>query len=280
MSFRAASLAGKVARKLGLSAPRRAAPANAYPQVELVWWRPANGSLNFGDLLSKIIVEKVLYDRQRTLMDEASQAARLLGIGSILHFAGDGDVVWGSGRNGKIAESAHTFKDLDVRAVRGPLTAAFLQERGIPTPAVYGDPALLLPTLFGDRFTARPVRKHVFVPNLHDLSLVQGWDNVVSPLQPWHVCVEQILGAEMVLASSLHGLVIAEAFGLPARYVRLSQSEDLFKYKDYVQGVGRASLEFAGSVEEGLEMGGMPAIKFDPKALLAAFPEDLWMRAP
>jgi pyruvyltransferase len=43
-----------------------------------------------------------------------------------------------------------------------------------------------------------------------------------------------------------------------------------------MQGTGRAPIEPAGSVEEALEMGGMPPPVFDPAALLAAFPLDLW----
>ena len=131
-------------------------------------------------------------------------------------------------------------------------------------------------TLFADRFAVTGARDHVFVPNLHDLKLIGNQPDVVSPMQGWNAAVAEILSARLVLASSLHGLVIAEAFGIPARYVRLSETENLFKYQDYVYGTGRTELVYARSIEEGLEMGGMPPVTWAPDALLAAFPWDLW----
>src|SRR6266700_1022302 len=64
-----------------------------YPSVELVWWRPPQG-LNFGDVLSEIIVTKILADNDHFLNDQTGQHSRLLALGSILHLARDGDVVW------------------------------------------------------------------------------------------------------------------------------------------------------------------------------------------
>lgn len=250
-----------------------------YPGVELFHWKPSNGQLNFGDQLSEVIVTKLLADHGLFLGEGTRRAARLFAVGSILHFARDGDVVWGSGINGKIPASQPGFPNLDVRAVRGPMTRAVLLQAGLSVPEVYGDPALLLPVLLPGRFARRSTRAHVFVPNLHDLSLTGDKDNVVSPLSPWNQCVSEILSAELVLASSLHGLVIAEAYGIPARYVRLSETESLFKYQDYVQGTGRPDLEFAKSIAEGLEMGGMAPPQFDPNPLLSAFPLDLWDRS-
>lgn len=247
-----------------------------YGHVSLFHWRPANGSVNFGDHLSQIVVSRVLGRRGLTLDDEVGEAARLLAIGSILHFARDGDVVWGSGVNGKVPASAFTARRLDVRAVRGPLTEEFLRQRGHRVQPVYGDPGLLVRHLFGSRFRPLGEKPYVFVPNLHDLALVAGEANVVSPLAGWNTVIAEILRARLVLASSLHGLVIAESFGIPARYVRLSETENLFKYRDYYYGTGRAEFVYAGSIPEALEMGGMPSFEFDPKPLLAAFPWDLW----
>ncbi len=247
-----------------------------YAEVELFSWAPADGRRNFGDHLSRIVCDAVAAHAGRTFSDEVATPRRLLAIGSILHFARDGDVVWGAGINGKIALDAVKARRLDVRAVRGPKTAEILASFGIDAPSVFGDPALLVPTLFPGRFAVKPVRDYVIVPNLHDLPLVEDKARLVSPLWGWNRCIEGIVGAEMVVASSLHGIILAEAFGVPARYVRLSETESLFKYDDYAQGTGRAMLEPAGSVAEALAMGGHPPPVFDAQALLAAFPFDLW----
>ncbi|WP_293776187.1 polysaccharide pyruvyl transferase family protein [uncultured Oxalicibacterium sp.] len=255
-----------------------AAVAHAFPHVDLFYWKPSSNRHNFGDHLSRVIVTKMLADRQYLLDEETPQSRTLLAIGSILHFAHDGNVVWGSGVNGKIAAEAHRFNTLDVRAVRGPLTQAFLQERGIEVPSVFGDPALLTPTLFPNRFVVDTQHRYVVVPNLHDLHIVQQLNlaHVVSPLATWNRCIADILKGELVIASSLHGLILAEAYGLPARYLRLSEEENLFKYNDYVMGTGRGEIEAARSVDEALEMGGMSPPQFDPHRLMDAFPYDLW----
>ncbi|MET0339526.1 MAG: polysaccharide pyruvyl transferase family protein [Polyangiales bacterium] len=247
-----------------------------YSHVALVHYRPPDGRVNFGDHLARVVVAQLLATHQRTLDDETRTRARMLAIGSILHFAQDGDVVWGSGVNGKMPEETFTARRLDVRAVRGPLTAAFLRRRGIEAPSVFGDPALLLPHLLGGRFRATRSVPYVFVPNFHDLPLVAHEPHVVSPLDGWNRVVARILDARLVLASSLHGLIIAEAFGIPARWVRLSETEHPFKYQDYYLGTGRTRFDHARSIGEALEMGGLPSPSFDVEPLLAAFPWDLW----
>lgn len=264
---------------LGSPAPRARVPLPQplpYGHVSLFHWRPDDGTVNFGDHLSPVVVSRVLGLRGLTLDDEVERPARLLAIGSILHFARDGDVVWGSGVNGKVPEACFSARRLDIRAVRGPLTEDFLRRRGHRVPAVYGDPGLLLRQLFPERFRPRAERPFVFVPNLHDLDLVAGHPAVVSPLSGWNTVLARILEARLVLASSLHGIVVAEAFGIPARYVRLSSTESLFKYQDYYAGTGRERFEYATSLAQGLEMGGMAPGGFDPAPLLAAFPWDLW----
>jgi pyruvyltransferase len=250
-----------------------------YPVVETVYYRPRHG-INFGDELSRIIVELMLARRGRTLLDEARKPTRLLCIGSILHAAREGDVVWGSGRNGKTNPAFHTFEKLDVRAVRGPRTRAFLLERGIPTPEIYGDPALLLPILTGDRFKTAARKGIGLVPNLNDVErfaeLAPPGAVLIDPRQSWSVCVRQITACDSIVASSLHGLIIAEAFGIPAQYVA-TEKEHPFKYMDYFEGTGRPHVRIASSVEEGLKADGHPKPDIDLDALMGAFPYDLWL---
>ncbi|WP_205499826.1 polysaccharide pyruvyl transferase family protein [Rufibacter psychrotolerans] len=273
-------LSERILRRLTFSSPEPQAKPETinFNHVNLFYWKPLDGSLNFGDHLSKVIVTKILADRNHLLEEETASPRTMLAIGSVLHFAADHDVIWGTGLNGKVDVAEHTFSDLDVRAVRGPLTREFLQKRGIKVPEVYGDPALLLPHIFPGRFKKEAQKRYVVVPNLHDLRIAKNLrlENVISPTWGWNKCVEEILKAEFVIASSLHGLIIAEAFGIPACYIRLTETENLFKYNDYLQGTGRGNIEFATSVAQALEMGGMAPPVFAPQKLLDAFPIDLW----
>ncbi|RYY76510.1 MAG: polysaccharide pyruvyl transferase family protein [Gammaproteobacteria bacterium] len=249
-----------------------------YPHIELIYWSPANGGVNFGDRLAEIISRQMLALHGLSLDDEVDRQERLFTIGSVLHFAKTGDHIWGTGWNGKIDEKEFKAKGLKVHAVRGPLTAEFMRARKIDAPDIFGDPALLIPHIFKNRFKPTAESGYVVIPNLHDLALVPQEKNVVSPLWGWNNVVESILKSRLVLASSLHGLIVAEAFGIPARYVRFSEIEDVFKYKDYYLGTGRTESEFkfATSIEEGLEMGGAPGIRYNPTALIKAFPLALW----
>ncbi|AOZ70962.1 hypothetical protein LPB142_08275 [Rhodobacter xanthinilyticus] len=249
--------------------------------VSLVAWKSPRNVPNFGDDLSQVIVSLMLARRGRTLEDEAVRATSLLAIGSIIHFAPEGATLWGSGVNGKIPEHFHRYRGLDVRAVRGPYTREWLMRRKIAVPEIYGDPALLLPELCQGRFQPSGAGGTIFVPNLNDIlagtevTLPAGVP-LVSPMRSWHRVVADIVAARFVVASSLHGVVIAEAFGIPARYVRLSEHENLFKFQDYYAGTGRGSFAYARSIEEALEMGGEAAPVFDSAALKRAFPLDLW----
>ena len=239
------------------------------------WRRPVN---NFGDLLGPLIVRALL--KQRGLGPEAVRPARLLSVGSILHFAQDGDVVWGSGVHGDIPGQQVTARALDIRAVRGPLTRAFLMERGIMAPEIYGDPALLLPAVMPELLEEAQRKRHevTVVPNYLDLDQNPGWrlsPKVLNPRAPLMRCLSRIAASELVVGSSLHGIVVAEALGIPARLVRSGVEID-FKYRDYYEGTGRVSYSPAETIREAIAAGGEPPPVFSPERLLAAFPADLW----
>jgi pyruvyltransferase len=268
-----ARLASRLGRRTASAA---VSSACSYPSVELVSWRPSTGARNFGDHLSRVVAAAVAAERGLTFEDEVTEHRRLLAIGSILHLSATGDAIWGTGINGKIPLEEIKAERLAIYAVRGPKTAATLRELGFTVPEVFGDPALLVPRYFGKRFTITTTRDYIFIPNLNDLQEHRFAPNLVSPLMGWNRCIEEICRSKLVIASSLHGIILAEAFGIPARYVRLSEIESRFKYDDYAQGTGRADLTPAYSIEEARDMGGLAPIHFDADALIAAFPYDLW----
>lgn len=252
------------------------APPRYEPPMEAFWWYKAGQPPNFGDHLANCITTKVAADRNLFLDEAGLKPRRLFSIGSVLHFATDGDVIWGSGVNGKVPIELHRFRDLDVRAVRGPLTRDFLRDRGIAVPDIMGDPALLLPRLMASRFSRRGGGGIGIVPNLNDMATLTGDPRLISPLWPWADVVAAICRCDFIVSSSLHGIVIAEAFGIPCRWLRVSENEARFKFDDYALGTGRSVLTPAGSIERALEMGAMEPLSWDPEPLLAAFPTDLW----
>lgn len=230
---------------------------------------------NFGDLLGPLIVKKMLVLAAGNECWDGD--FRVLTVGSVLHFARNGDVVWGTGRNGKVLDGLHQFSSLDVRAVRGPLTREYLLCRGINAPPIYGDPALLLSYLMPELAIERGRDRadYLFVPNYNDLSWGEAFQNVLDPCSPLGHCLTSIVSSRFVVATSLHAIIVAESFGVPARLIR-SRVEDDFKYEDYYLGSGRSNFMIAENLQQALDLGGEPPPVFDQDALIRSFPFDVW----
>lgn len=230
---------------------------------------------NFGDLLGPWLVARMC--DVLGLGRAVSQEHRLLTIGSIINTAGRrGDIVWGSGIHGNHLPLVRPLPHLDVRAVRGPLSAEVLRSSGIKVPQVYGDPALLIPHLWSDRELGIR-RKHggtVIVPNFYDMPGAPP--NSVNPRGDLLERVRAIASASRVIASSLHGIIIAEAFDVPAVLVA-SKSERTFKYDDYYQGTGRGLPATAPDWDSALKAPPAdPIPAWKPEPLIRAFPSELW----
>ncbi|WP_162621806.1 polysaccharide pyruvyl transferase family protein [Microbacterium suaedae] len=240
-------------------------------------WRPdVAGGANFGDELGPLIVRAIRgFGKDPDSAGPVRRRGRLLSVGSVLHFGQPKDVVWGSGVNGKTRQRLDIT--LDVRAVRGPYTRAVLLGHGVETPEVYGDPALLLPRVCPEIAVGDCAGGELVVPNLNDLKETQ----LPGALDPRGDAIEitgRIARASFVIASSLHALIVADAFGIPSRPLR-SALEHPFKYIDYYAGTGRHGVRFAASVEEARDLGPVAPPEFDADALLESFPHDLWQNA-
>lgn len=269
--------------------------------VEVVHWNPRRPVIrnrklarllplqrpvrNFGDLIGPLVVDLLL--RSRGLVNESPSTVglcptRLLTVGSILHLASDADVVWGTGWNGKVPATMHEFSHLDVRAVRGPLTRRNLSARGIECPEVYGDPALLLPSLAPDLFStsAHDQTEVLVVPNLNDYSRSMTRSSpfpVLNPQSSLRHCLTAIASSQLVVGSSLHGIIVAESLGIPARLIT-TEAEHQLKYDDYFSGTSRETPRAARSVREAVDLGGGPGLDWDAQPLVESFPWDLWQQ--
>jgi len=240
--------------------------------IPLYYWEPDNCT-NFGDTISKILIEKMTGQKVKKSHELEK---KLLAIGSILQFAIDGDVVWGSGINGKHPSRAdYLFSNLDVRAVRGPLTRKYLIDMGIKVPRVYGDPALLFAKYFPE-FKPNPKQEFLVIPHISEMHLFKPSKYVAFPTEPWNVIIQKIVESELVISSSLHVLILADAYGIPARLLRITENEPLFKYTDYYLGTKRPFYKYAKTVLEALNMGGEPPPICDLDKLEKAFPTDIY----
>lgn len=244
-----------------------------------VYWTCRNNTRgNFGDMLSPILV-KAMSKRPVVFKQNSSQ---LFAVGSLLKFAKAGDIVWGAGF---IHAQDRARQGIDVRAVRGPLTREILLNQGISCPEVYGDPGLLLPVLYD-----RPVQKKYplgLVPHYVDLPLLR---KMLPQINKKQVCiidiragVEEVIKmtrqCEVILSSSLHGIILAEAYGIPAAWVEISNNVigNGFKFRDYYASTNRQVLPLDWRKQADLYAAKQVALSLPPPAidlqkLVAAFP--------
>ena len=207
---------------------------------------------NFGDELSASVVEWMANTQVREA--RSTNGARLFAVGSILEYARDGDIVWGSGihpANYDRYWRPATFGwkrrllfrtapyDLTVFSVRGPLTRDALLFRGNTCPEVFGDPAILLPSIYPRE--RQPDRKFGVIPHYADKPwFAQRNIPFIDVAKPWQEVVDEIVRCECVVSTSLHGIIVAETYGVPAIWLRMYGREGIMKYMDYYLGTERA----------------------------------------
>ena len=191
-------------------------------------WRTKPEPGNFGDLLTLPIFRH--FGIKVELNKKQFEA---LGTGSIIQDALPGTRVFGSGiitlRDEPCPHAVYEF-------VRGPLTRNRILECGGTCPEIYGDPGLLLPRLVPAQHKTVDVG---LVPHFVDYEIIKQKfpnEHVVNLLNsdPMQV-VDQITKCKKIVSSSLHGLVCAHAYNIPAAWIQLSSlvKGDNAKFYDY-----------------------------------------------
>lgn len=228
----------KTAKRLAVD-PGRRAVANVVcrGRVPLMWCQGAN----WGDALSPVLVG--LLSGKPVVHLEGLHHNRYLAIGSILDGANERAEVWGSGfirEHDRL--SGHPRR---VYAVRGPLSRESLLSQGVECPEVYGDPALLLPHFFNPTVAKRyavGIIPH-YIDKGHPWLETHRRDpqvlviDIESGIQEF---VRAVKSCEVILSSSLHGLICAEAYGVPNAWVQFSDEVigGNFKFRDYRLSIG------------------------------------------
>lgn len=191
-------------------------------KVNLHWYKlPDPNVQNLGDYLSPVVFKYMLdyfkIDQNITL----KKTKHLLGIGSILSQGYQNATVWGSGLlcdNSKKAQLSLRIKKLDIRAVRGPLTRKALINAGQKCPEKYGDPAILMPLIYEPAKVIKRYDVSLILHHTHSLSTLTNHDihqiNVLTT--NYKEFIDEILSSKLIISSSLHGIILAETYGVPA----------------------------------------------------------------
>ena len=206
---------------------------------------------NWGDALNVRLVQTLSGKRpitidlksQYRLLDQNSESSLYLVVGSTLQYAERHTVVWGAGFIAQNSQPAGEPRA--VRAVRGPLSRAKLLESGIACPDIFGDPALLLPMFVRPRISARyrlgliPHYCHRRDSELRRIGAQPGV-RILNVFAGTAKLVRDALQCAVIGSSSLHGLILADAYGLPSVWLRFGQAlqGSTFKFEDYYASIG------------------------------------------
>ncbi len=275
---------------------------------KLFYW----SSRNFGNELSLYLINKIT-QKSFILCQPPFNDNVLVAIGSIItpHVLHSKVTIWGTGTlhtrcldlpRLKLFPLSRFFRNIldrlnisqpEIYAVRGPRTREMLLKIGLNCPEVYGDPAILLPHFYQVKHTKLDhkiglILHHSQSLTPHQLSLCknlgilpisilrQGNDEIED-------FIEEVCSCDRIFSSSLHGVIIAQTYGIPAQWIRLKDlpihSDDWHKFEDYFLGAGQMNqhaleIKLTNQYLEYLFEVKMPQIQpFDMSdSLLKAFP--------
>ncbi|MCV7175099.1 polysaccharide pyruvyl transferase family protein [Mycolicibacterium sphagni] len=196
------------------------------PARNIYWWRQHP---NFGDRLNGFL----LMHNGVSPHWAAPANADLILVGSVLEHLPKG---WAGTIAGAGLMHPHSRIDLsqaNILALRGKLTAR--RVTGTHPGMVLGDPGLL-----ASRYVHQPTAKHALgiVPHWSDTQLAgrypQGY--VIDVTQHPEQVIAHIASCKRIISSSLHGLVVADSFGIPRQAELFPNARNEggdFKYRDY-----------------------------------------------
>lgn len=252
--------------------------------LRLFWW---NDKPNFGDRISRDIVAHV---SGRDVEWAPVEECELFAVGSIVHLARQAYIhpketrpwIWGSGCIKPIRQEF--LRNVNIAALRGPISEECLKMRVNR----YGDPALLLPEVLGEEIER--TEKVGIVPHFSKIGAVEAKAGelpadvqIIVVRDEDHLeVVRQIARCRLVFSSSLHGLIVADAFGVPSVWLDPTGNHRFarFKFYDYAASVGRGLSRPIGldGIAQALEQEAAHAITY--QAGIDRARTDLWQSFP
>lgn len=206
------------------------------PTTKAYWWC---GHPNFGDALAPLLLERFSDVKVEWGTISHSQVAS---VGSILEHVPplwDG-VILGSGRLMETSRLHLYSKGVltpTILGLRGPLTAKYISGN-----YAIGDPGILADELVGEQekkwdlgiiphFTDTELepRFRKLVPAKSSVRLIHPSGNPLRVLR-------EIGSCRRVVTSSLHGMIVADGFGIPRRVEyckKMDKDGGDFKFRDY-----------------------------------------------
>lgn len=242
-------------------------------KIKLVYW---NYYQNFGDLLAPYIVSKLSgkkiihkffylgvvcsikqfiyglfhFNIKALKSNLFCWENNLLSVGSILAWGNKKSVIWGSG----FMSENQSFNGGTICALRGKYSDIKLRNEGFQGSSVYGDPALLLPLIF----LPQVVKKYeiAIIPHWSETDFfIEKFGHKYKIIDLRTVNIEEVIteitSCKKILSTSLHGLIVSHAYGIPALWIRNKKLHNSnFKFFDYFSSVDIKEYEGLLNVDE------------------------------
>ena len=188
------------------------------------------------------------FNHRLKIANDSNNKPCILGVGSIIeYFQNSSNIICGSGF---IRAESVAKQPGQIISVRGPLSRQKFLDAGIECPEKYGDFGLFFPYIIPKPLEVQRKFRIGFIPHFidADLDIVKRASRNIS----WKIIdimqtgtpekfVDEIHECDVILSSSLHGIIIADSYNIPAHHTVLSDKVigGEFKFRDYYLSVGR-----------------------------------------
>lgn len=247
----------------------------------LYWYKKNNSKNNFGDelnpyilkhltgrkishlpiadsrinrvlkLLKRLMFNQISFQDSFSLIKSLQSRKYYVAIGSVIELAnGNNCFVWGAG----LMKKNGTIKKCNFSAVRGEITRKRIKELGYNVPAAIGDPALLLPIIYNStskkEFDLGIIPHYVQMSELSkNLKDIKEKILIIDLLNDPETIIDQINSCKKTISSSLHGIIVSHAYGIPSLWCNLGETSlagDDVKFDDYFSSV---DIDFYNKIE-------------------------------
>lgn len=211
-------------------------------ELNLITYKHPKGSGNFGDELSLVIlnflITKYKVNNINLSLNE-NKKNNIIFIGSLIGWGNnnyDNLSILGSGIR---TENDLIRKDINMKiySIRGPLSKKYLENHGYSVNEIYGDPALLLPKFYTPKKILKCKNKIGIVGHISNFNKYKNIPSkyvTINPTWKWDKVINYISSCKLILSSSLHGLIMADAYNVPNIWLnQYKLNEGDFKFKDY-----------------------------------------------
>lgn len=244
-----------------------------------------NAPYNLGDSLGEVIIKFLLEQKGIDMDAPVSKTKHFNCVGTNIHGSYQDATVWGSGIYPPQSKAESwcqkiSGRKLDVRAVRGPLTKKVLEEYGHKCPEVFGDPAILMPLIYNPNLEQK--KGKLIIPQFiseREFRKKHPNERMISMnTNDYQLVIDEIVSSDIIYTSSLHGIILAETYGVPAVFFRGLPKYKDFKYYDWYSSTGRSDVVLSDTYEEALKVTPPPIPDLNKlqQGLLDTFPYDLW----